>query len=54
MQYRNAWTINFYQGENLLYVTSDAFKTNEYTFPLRYDYIQFFKFLMRFSSGKQT
>jgi hypothetical protein len=34
MQYRNAWTINFYEGENLLYVTSDALKTDEYTFPL--------------------
>jgi hypothetical protein len=28
--------------------------SNEYTFPLAYDYIQSFKFLIRFSTGKQT
>jgi hypothetical protein len=37
----------------LQYVTR-GLKTNEYTFPLGYDCIQIFKFLIRFSSGKQT
>jgi hypothetical protein len=46
--------LSFIKEENLLYVTSDALKTNEFTFHLVITIFNFLKILIRFSSGKQT
>jgi hypothetical protein len=43
-----------YNQEEKLLLLRNVFKTHQYTSQLAYDYIQIFKFSIRFSSGKET